>query len=57
MVLLKLVEKRLGFALNWTTAWHHGVSEAPLNTHLQPLDRWVIVVIAVAEQPSLVTPT
>ena len=37
MVLLKLVEKWPIFTSKWTTTWHHGVRDASLNTHLQPL--------------------
>ena len=43
MDLLNLVEKRLNFTSNRTTAWHHGVRDASLNTHLQSFDRLIPV--------------
>ena len=39
MVLFILVEKKAHFFTSkWTTAWHHGVRDALLDTHLQALD-------------------
>ena len=47
-------QKRLIFTSNWTTAWHHSMVHAILNTHLPSFDS----PLAMKEQrPSLQTPT
>ena len=54
MVLLNLVEKWLIFISKRITAWHHGVRDASVNTHLQSFGCPIIVE---EERPSLETPT
>ena len=50
---LNTAQKRLVFTSKWTTAWHHGVVHALLNTHLPSFDS----PIAMKEQrPSSETP-
>ena len=49
-----MAEKRLIFTSKRTTAWHHGVVDALLNTHLQSFDSPIAME---EERPSLETPT
>ena len=52
-IVVKHGYKRLIFTSKWTTAWHHGVVHALLNTHLPSFDS----PIAMKEQrPSSETP-
>ena len=53
IVLKTKAEKRLIFTSKWTMAWHHGVGDASLNTHLQSCDNPIAVE---EERPSLKTP-
>ena len=50
----KTAQKRLIFTSKWTTAWHHGVADALLNTHLQSFNSPIPME---EERPSLETPT
>ena len=52
--LLMIAQKQLIFASKWTTASHHGVGDASLNTHLQSFDTPITME---EEWPSLETPT
>ena len=52
-IVLKTAQKRLLFTSKWTTAWHHSLGHALLNTHLPSFDS----PIAMKEQrPSSETP-
>ena len=50
---LKLAIKGLRFSQTWTTAWHHGMRDAPLKTHFQSLNS---PTATEEERPSLETP-